>query len=320
MQRTLDYLFLVVITLISVGCNRSTDEPTPTVVNAPTSIPIAMPSSALTTPITLAQLPSTSPILVPTVTPTLLPMVTPTSLPYRMLYTAEGMPISLTPIPSAPLVTCRPQEEVIECYDDLLNMTFRYPAFMGRILFTQLRTGGYSGYAYEYAFDNRESGGGGRSRDFSEGRGPMYTDQNGFTDYATKDICSGWVAAMCEELGPGALRIVILPQAEWLCSDAMMFQRFPRGILVLDLPQHPLINGFSFTFPLLSDDATSAFENEWYKGKECQPETKFALGKAMNQLKVDLQSGTASPEIQQRYDAMLALAASIQSPYVAKEP
>jgi hypothetical protein len=200
-------------------------------------------------------------------------------------------------------------------------MNFSYPAFMGQLLYTMLRKGGYAGYAYEYAFEDSESDAGGRSSDFSEGRGPMFTDHGGFGGRAAADICAGWVAAMCQELGPGALLIVILPQAEWLCSDAMMFMDIPRGILVLDLPQHPLINGFSFSFPILSAEAEATFRDTWYSDeKVCDPETKVELGAYVEQLRQDLEAGTAATEIQQRYDAMIQIAETIQSPFVATNP
>ena len=320
MRRTLAYLIFVVFAFILVGCDRSAEKPTPTVATLPTNIPIVAPSSGLPTPAPIAQSLSPSPIPLPTVTPSPIPVVQPSSLPYPENRATDSSLIEVTPVPAAPQLTCTARGKVTACYDELLNMIFSYPAFMGKILYTQLRQGGYSGYAYEYAFDNSESRGGGRSKDFSEGRGPMYTDHKGFNGRDPEDICSDWFAAMCEVLGPGALLIVILPQAEWLCSDAMMFQPTPRGILVLDLPQHPLINGFSFTFNLLSVEATAVFEDRWYNGQACEPETKVALGEAMNQLATDLRVGTADPEIQQRYDAFFALAESIQSPYIATKP
>lgn len=247
-------------------------------------------------------------------------MATPTPLAYPVRYTRDGIPVEGTPIPAAPQVNCLPQGEVVTCNDELLEMTFSYPAFMGNVLFTFLRQGGYSGYVYAYAFEDYEVDVAGRSRDFSEGRGPMYTDEKGFNGRSPEEICAGWRAAMCQELGPGALLMVLLPQAEWLCSDAMLFHPIPRGILVLDLPQHPLINGFSFSFELMSAEAKAAFRDEWYNDEQCEPETEVELRTAMEQLQQDLQAGTAAAEIQQRYDAMIQIAESIQSPFIAANP
>ena len=278
-------------------------------------------TSVLATPIATAQQPAPTPISLPTATPVPLATAMPTAQPYLKLFRSDGRPVEGTLVAAAPQVACTPQGEVIGCYDALLEMDFRYPAFMGQLLYTELKKGGYAGYAYEYAFDVMGSAAGGRSRNFSEGRGYMYTDAKGFNGHSAEEICADRRAAMCQELGPGALLIVLLPQAEWLCSDAMMFHAIPRSILVLDLPEHPLINGFAFTFQLLSAQAEAAFRDEWYSdGKQCAPETKVELGSTIEQLRQDLEAGTAVAEIQQRYDAMIQIAESIQSPFFAANP
>ena len=310
-------LFLVCLVVVTLGAACANQSQPALIVDVATTTP-----SASTSPL--------SPLAVPQ-TPEMpasenieeeapLAVATPTSLPYTQRYSANGMRIEVTPIPHAPQVTCIPQGEVIACYDELLDMDFSYPVFMGQLLYTMLRKGGYSGYAYAYAFEDRESAAGGRSSDFSEGRGPTYTDATGFNGRSSEEICAGWMAALCQQLSPSAVLIVMLPQAEWLCSDAM-FVPIPRGILVLDLPQHPLIQGFSFSFELMSAEVAEAFREEWYMhGRDCEPETKAELSAAMEQLRQDLQAGTADAEIQQRYDAMIQIAESIQSPFIAANP
>jgi hypothetical protein len=308
------------LAIIIVGCNRSSEQATPPAANTMDN-PAGAPASALATPTPLAQQSAPSPLSLPTVTPAPLAVAEPTSLPFPKRRTADGTRIEVTPVPAAPQVTCTPQGEVITCSDELLNMNFSYPAFMGRLLYTSLRKGGYTGYAYEYAFGNGESAAGGRSSDFGEGRDLMYTDNGGFDGRIAADICAQWEAALCQELGPGAVLMVLLPQTERFCADAMMATDIPRSILVLDLPQHPLINGFSFSFPLLSADAEAAFRDEWYRdAKECVPESKVELGAYLKQLHQDLAAGTAAAEIQQRYDAMIQLAKSVQSPFIAATP
>jgi hypothetical protein len=295
------------------------EQPNPPIVNTLENTAVAL-TSALAIPTAIIQQSALSPISLPTATSAPLAIAEPTSLPYPDRYTTDGTLISVTPVPAAPQLACMPQGEVIACNDELLDMIFSYPAFMGPILYTMLRKGGYSGYGYEYIFKERESYAGGRSSDFSIGRGPSYTDQGGFGGQDVANLCAGWVAAICQELGSSALLIVMLPQAEWLCSDAM-FVPIPRGILVLDLPQHPLIHGFSFSFELMSAEAAEAFREEWYMhGRDCKPETKAELGAAMEQLRQDLQVETAVAEIQQRYDAMIQIAESIQSPFIATNP
>jgi hypothetical protein len=317
LRHIVNYLLLVFTIGLVVGWLQPTiPTPTPTPVVVP-----AAPSSILPTPVQVAQHPTDAPTSAPPIAPS--PLQTPEAImpPFPSSYTSEGVPITGTPIPATPLVICTPQVELVDCYDELLDMSFSYPAFMGPVGHTMLRQGGYSGYGYEYTFEERESYAGGRSRDFSEGRGPRYTDQSGFNGQPAAASCPTWPGMTCSELSQSALLVVMLPQAEWLCSDAMMFTPIPRAILVLDLPEHPLINGFSFSFELMSAEATEAFREEWYMhGKDCEPETKAELSAAMEQLRQDLQAGTAAAEIQQRYDAMIQIAESVQSPFVAVSP
>ncbi|HEY5732067.1 MAG TPA: hypothetical protein VIS72_18630 [Anaerolineales bacterium] len=67
------------------------------------------------------------------------------------------------------------------CVDDVLNIEFEYPTLWGEIE-AELRTGGYTGYAYFYYFRGKMPDetellvAGGRSRDFSEERGWMPID------------------------------------------------------------------------------------------------------------------------------------------------
>jgi hypothetical protein len=105
----------------------------------------------------------------------------------------------------------------------------------------------------------------------------------------------------------------------------MMFPPIPHAILALDLPQHPLLGGFAFSFSLLSAGAQAAFRDQWHgSDKICTPETeaeiRAELGAAMDQLRRDLEAGTAAPGIQARYDAMIRLAESLESPYLAANP
>lgn len=328
MQKHLVSILFAALIGLSAGCSRAPEEaPSPSPTTA-AEIVLVKEDAALSTP--MAELPTVTPTPAQEVAPSPLEPPTPpvaampqaaTMPPFPSPYKADGTPITGTPVPATPLVICEPQEESFACYDELLDMTFSYPDFMGPIDHTMLRQGGQGGFGYEYMFVDWENYAGGRSRDFAEGRGPRYTDQEGFNGRSAADICAEWVAAGCVELGPGAVLIIMLPQADWLCSDAMMFTPVPHIILALDLPQHPLINGFGFSFSLLSKEGATAFQEEWYSGdKQCAPETKTALGTAMAQLSSDLQAGSATPEIQTRYDAMIRIAESIQSPYFTPAP
>ena len=326
MRCYLNYLLCVVIAIVVAGCNRSADErlpPTPTQTTPLVRAQVGAESSKLPTPI--SQQIALSPILLPTTTPAPPATVTPTPEPY-MRYDSNGTSIVVTPVPASPLVTCTSEDTIITCYDMLLDMSFRYPSFMGQLVSTVLYRGSSAGdsyghgYGYDYAFDYKFSAGrgyaGGRSRDFSAPRGPAYTDAKGFNGRSTEDICSWWTAAMCKVFSPGVVLLVILPQADWLCKDAMMFQPIPLGMLVIDLPQHPLIHGFSFAFDLMPREEQEAFYAKWYSFSRCEPEEKDELRTAMEQLLQDLQAGTADTKIQQRYEALIQIAESIQSPFI----
>ena len=330
MQKHLVSILFATLIGLGAGCSRApeaTPPPTPTampetvLVKEDTSLPTPTPMAELpTVTSTPAQAVAPSPLEPPT--PQALAMPDAASMPpFPSPYKADGTPITGTPVASNPLVICEPQGDVFACYDELLDMQFSYPAFMGPVEHTMLRQGGQGGFGYEYMFVDWENYAGGRSRDFAEGRGPRYTDQEGFNGRSAADICAEWVAAGCVELGPGAVLILMLPQADWLCSDAMMFTPVPHAILALDLPQHPLINGFGFSFSLLSKEAATTFQEQWYSGdNQCTPENKAALGSEMAQLNSNLQAGSAAQEIQSRYDAMIRIAESIQSPYFTAAP
>jgi hypothetical protein len=318
--RTAIFCLLTVLAITIGGCSDSQEPTAPTTAVIENTSPLA--ASVLPAPAPAAQQPSSQvspPIPAPTAASVQVVVVQPTSLPEPIHFKPDGtVEILVTPVPATPLLTCMPQGDVVACQDELLDMTFRYPAFLGQILATRLRRGGYSGIFYEYEFENRANGAGGRSSDFGEGREGMYTDQVGFGGRTAADICTPWHAELCRELGPGAIMMVLLPRAEWLCAEMPLVPDTPRGILALDLPKHPLINGFAFSFPLLSPDAEAAFRDRWYSdGKACDPETKVELSAYVEQLRQDLESGQIAPELQQRYDAMIQLAASVQSPFFA---
>lgn len=199
-------------------------------------------------------------------------------------------------------------------------MSFSYPAFMGALRETILRAGGYTGYGYEYMLDGNGNIGG-RSRDFSEGRGGMYTDQLGFDGLSPTEICARWQAATCVEISPSVVMTVMYPTSAAFCADTMFPAIPPHSIIAVDLPTHPQINGFGFAVSLASPEWEAAFDAEWRSDdRMCDPAVKANFDAQMEQLRLDLEAGTADPAIQARYDAMLRLAESIQSPYLETAP
>ncbi len=243
------------------------------------------------------------------------------AIPAPTVTSADNLPAGdSTPIPEHPEVECTLQDDVIACYDTLLAMTFSYPAFMGEIQETVLRAGGYAGFSYEYML-NGEGAMGGRSRDFSEGRGRMFTDQMGFDGRAATEICPDWQAATCVEINPSVVVMVMYPESRAFCTDSMFNASPPHAIVAVDLPGHPLIHGFGFAVSLASPAWSAAYYAEWRSDdRMCDPAVKADFDARMEQLRLDLEAGTAEADIQARYDAMLRLAASVQSPFMDAAP
>ena len=308
-MRLLPVCSATLLVLLLAGCApgaQAMSRPTPT--STPVFSPLAPPSVA-----PAAAEATGTPIPPPTPTS---PAAALTALPYPQHFSLGGATATVTPVPAAPQVVCTDAGDTIACYDELLALEFRYPAFLGPLRYSSLRQGGYSGYAYEYEFADPEVDAGGRSSDHSEGRGLMYTDQWGFGARTAAEICAQWEAAFCVEPRPGAVLIGMLPKAERLCTDAMPYPDIPRGILALDLPLHPLLQGFAFSFPLLNAADAAEFRDDWYSDEiKCTPENKAALAAYVEQLARDLPAGAGPVEMQARYDALVALAASVQGKY-----
>lgn len=271
--------------------------------------------------------PTVSPTTTPEPTPTPLPpeptlVPTPDTLPSAEIPAADLPPgdgMQTPPEVQHPVVSCTLQGDVYQCYDELLEMSFRYPDFIGPLAEAQLRPGGYAGYSYEYYFEAAGSGAGmgGRSRDFSEGRGRMYTDQPGFGGRSQDEICAVWRAEICRELRPGVLLLGMFPRGQWYCSDAMIHTSSPRVLLAIDLSQHAQIHGFGFTWSLMTPEQEAALQSDWYSGgRLCDPENQATFDAWMAEIRQGVKAGAADAEMQRRYDAMLHLAESIQTPYL----
>ncbi len=235
----------------------------------------------------------------------------------------------VSPLPTATtstapeFLTCAQDGDVTRCHDALLDLTFDYPDFMGSIVATELRPGGYAGTFYEYDITDREHGVGvgGRSRDFSEGRGGFPTDQTGFGGRTTRQICADGSAQICQVVRPGVAFTVWLPEAEWLCGGGIASSFTPRMLIRLNLPDHPLVHGFGFAAHLLPHDMDAAARAAWEGDaieERCTVAGHAAFDAARAELQLALENGTADPVIQARYDGLKDLAHSIQGPYVGE--
>lgn len=213
------------------------------------------------------------------------------------------------------LITCLPEGEFMRCHDSFLDLDYEYPAFLGQITGGSLRPGGYAGQGYGYELDDATgySDMGGRSRDYSEGRGPMFTDQGGFCNSPVESRCHFLRADLCETVKPGVVLMGIFPKARSFCVTHYNFGVSPALIVVADLPMHPTIHGMAFASFLLPPDAEANYKPT---DQNCSTEAQATYDRQMEEMRQAVQAGTAEPGIQARYDAMMRLAESISGSYL----
>lgn len=209
---------------------------------------------------------------VPTVTSTAQVLETPVVLP----------PVE-TETPQPPIVfdgklNCVPAGTFTKCLDGLLRIEYEYPTVWGQIT-ANLQSGlpSMTGSAYEYSFDGNKLPdstvvlAGGRSKDFSMGRGGMPTD---FFGYIPGDPDQGasctasWHKqyALCENLDPNLTWMISFPDAAMLCeaSGGPGFSPTPVFRLEINLPENPTIHGFVWQAPFISEQFSNQLKSELY--------------------------------------------------------
>jgi len=201
---------------------------------------------------------SNTPISTPTFTPS--PTVTTEPLIHQPELISQGN------------LDCSSQGAFTKCIDDVLSIEFEYPATWGEIE-AVLRTGGYSGYAYDYYFGGKTIAeteplvAGGRSKDFSEGRGWMPTDFAGYGDIGiqSKESCEPRdLYPLCEEARSDVAWMIRFPNAKFLCAGFLSTMLYPTFRIEINLPNNPTINGFVFEAPLLSEQFSNEVESDLY--------------------------------------------------------
>jgi hypothetical protein len=164
-----------------------------------------------------------------------------------------------TPILYSLIEHCTAGRTYTLCQDDLLRIDFKYPTSWGEIT-GQFQESWETGYKYNYAFSNIPAFGrqyvmaGGRSRDFSESRGSGITDFKGFLNASPREICGSTIATpYCVTVQPNVFFKIQVPEAKYICDPGpgMIFE--PVGLIFVNLPENPQINGFIFASPFLSD-------------------------------------------------------------------
>jgi hypothetical protein len=225
------------------------------------TIPAAIASPRATGASQLAPTPSykSEPLLTPSAitTPTITPVLTPA-------YLAKLKKLNCTPL-----------ESYFHCIDGTLNIEFEYPTSWGEIE-ALMEPGGYTGFSYDYFFGGRTIGeaepllAGGRSKDFTEGRGGMPTDFWGFT--SSEGRCAEVSAfypdvQICQEIKSDVVWMVRFPDSEHFCYriaedfvNEAVWQPVVR--IEVNLPLNSTIHGFVFEAPFLSDPLKEQLNND----------------------------------------------------------
>jgi hypothetical protein len=232
---------------------------------------------------------------------------------------------------SASRLECTPAGAFSRCVDELLDIEFEVPASWGEIE-TSLRTGGYTGFAYDYYFGGKPHGetyplvAGGRSADFSEGRGAMPTDFGGYRRpgwQGTSACDSRWSNSypLCSKVSDNVAWMIRFPNAGVLCEDVLgNWQTVPVIRIEISLPDNPTINGFVFEAPFFSERFAGRVENDLYPllgarlawmASKCDEASREAFDAQLMALVDSLSERTADAETLEKVDELVHLAESI---------
>jgi len=263
-----------------------------------------------------------------TITPTFthIPALTFTTIPTSTLEPLVHQPEFI----SKEKLNCSSLGIFTKCVDDVLNIEFEYPTIWGEIE-AELRTGGYSGYAYDYYYGGKAIAeteplvAGGRSKDFSEGRGGVSTDFAGYgnTGIQLKESCDPNQQSLfpvCQKVSSNVAWMIRLPDAEYICNSAPGFYTTPVFRIEVDLPDNPKINGFVFEAPFYSEQFSNEVKNELYPllGLEsdmiptrCDEKSQQAFDAKLKVFLDNLTNKLADSETLKKLDALTHLANSI---------
>lgn len=218
-----------------------------------------------------------------------------------------------------------------KCVDDVLAIEFEYPTAWGEI-FAELRTGGYSGYAYDYYYGGKTIAeteplvAGGRSKDFSEGRGGTSTDFGGYGDTGMqlKESCNPSLKDLfpiCEQVIPDVTWMIRLPNAKYICNSSPGFYTTPVFRIELNLPNNPTINGFVFEAPFWSEKFFNQIKGDLYPllgmgsdmfPKKCNEADKQAFDNQLALILESIEMGKIDKETQQLINEVIHMAKSIK--------
>jgi hypothetical protein len=222
---------------------------------------------------------------------------------------------SLYAMTEYPLV-CNDTNGVAHCRDEYLGIEFAHPASWGAgvAMLVQSR---FVGYIYNYAFENTEIIAGGRSNPFMEPRGGMPTDFSGFGDQTAEQVCATSYAELCEVVQPGVVLTIQFPHAESSCNPGPGVIWEPQVSILVDLPDHKLINGLAFTSRFISEALTQELapiqpNPSGSPPQNCDEANQQRFDERMQLLVQQLQDGAIDEETQANLQALRAMAQSFQ--------
>lgn len=301
---------LVPLAALLMGGCMPTPTAAPTPLGKATAIPIATPAATATViPAVTATKAATAAPVLPTAVPA------PTATPA----------IAVTPVDAR--LGCAQDGATYFCRDQVLGLSFRYPAAWGRIGRTNLRASAQSGRAYDLVFDRPPvppfPAAGGRSRDFSEGRGGMLTDFGGYDKNAPgsliglgKDGKCDPAFALCERVQSNVILALLYVPGPIRCEGGPILVSDPVAQVTIDLPNNPNVNGFVFAAPFLSESSLARLNatigvTAQGDSTRCGPADIAAYDATLKDLLMGVQTGRADVETAANVAALRALAQSI---------
>jgi hypothetical protein len=292
--RTISLLLIVLTCVFSVACRQTTTTPATDSTSAESAAVATSPGihsypAASSVPSSPTSYPAQNNATQTVTTAPPLPTSTPYSLP--------------TPIRPAIIsqgdLNCTSQNSFVKCRDDVLEIEYEYPAVWGEIEAT-LRAGGDSGFAYDYTFSafsseqNLTVRAGGRSKDFAEGRGGVRTDFKGYADRSYQSRCDDIKAyiPICEVMKVDVVLLMEFPDAFHICEDPPGTLYRPITRIEINLTANPMINGFVFISPFLSEQEEDRLLADMHEILGYDPESRVSITCSdANQLELDRRIG-----------------------------
>lgn len=152
--------------------------------------------------------------------------------------------------------------------EDILGIEFLYPEAWGEIKGTiygseRKEENPHGGYGYNFTFNGKvdKLRAGGRSYNFSAGRGGYIADFKGFGDMTPEEICSKFRATKCEIIEDSIISMVVIPKYDNICPPNPGQYPFSK-VVAINLPDNSKINGIVFEYNFLSTKLRQELYND----------------------------------------------------------